>query len=232
MRIGLSYDQGTPKYRLYADRLREAAATTGAAAEIVWLASPGRGVDRAALRSIDALVLTGGSDVEPQRYGRGDAAAVCRTFDGRDAAELEILERALDREVPLLAICRGMQLFNVYQGGTLDPDIVAAGHRLSDDERHDVRLEANSMLAGIVGSSAGSVTSSHHQAVADVGHGLRIVGRHADGTVEAIEWAEPSGRPWLAAIQWHPERMRLNEAFAGPLYRNFLAAAAAGVSTY
>ena len=226
MRIGLSFDQGTPKYALYATAVEAAARRYGSAAEILWLAGAARNLDPDALSLIDALVLTGGADVEPQRYGRDEAAETCKTFDGRDEAEIRILDRALERRIPTLAICRGMQLLNVYLGGTLVPDLPVSGHQLRDAERHAVSLESRSLLAQIVGDTAGEVTSSHHQAVDEPANDLQVAARHADGTIEAVEWCDPAGKPWLAAIQWHPERMQLDEPFAGPIYRSFLEAAA------
>ena len=225
MRIGLSFDQGTPKYARYAGALEAAARRDGLNVEACWLVGAGRKLDAEALSSIDALVLTGGADVEPQRYGRANAATLCRTFDGRDEAEIAILEHALARKLPMLAICRGTQLLNVYLGGTLVPDLEVPGHSLDDDERHAVSLEANSSLHRITGVRSGDVTSSHHQAIGQLGRELRVIARHADGTVEAIEWSDPAGKPWLAAIQWHPERMQLEEPLAGPIYHSFLAAA-------
>jgi putative glutamine amidotransferase len=224
--IGLSYDQGSSKYRLYAGALLAAAEAENIDVHPVWLAGADRPYDRAALESIDGLVLTGGADIEPARYGFADPDHVCRPFDGRDAAEWEILRKSLARRIPMLAICRGMQLLNVYQGGTLVPDLPGDRHRLNDEDRHAVELEAGSALAMLLGRGEGEVTSSHHQAVDRVGSGLRVAARHADGTIEAIEWNQPMRKPWLAAVQWHPERMGLDEPFSGGIYRGFLQAVA------
>ncbi len=227
MKIGLSYDQGSAKYRLYAGALLAAAEQANIAVEPVWLAGAARATNRSAFDTVDGLILTGGVDVEPQRYGFDDPARVCRVAPGRDDVEWEIVRVALERRVPILAICRGMQLFNVFQGGSLIPDLpTTAAHCLPDDERHAVRNESDSALAMLIGSAEGDVTSSHHQAVARLGNGLRVAARHVDGTIEAIEWANPLRKPWLAAVQWHPERMSLDEPFGGSLYRGFLQAVA------
>lgn len=117
MRIGLSYSQGTPEYRLYVGALLAAAERADLSIEPVWLASNERPLDREAARTIDGLLLTGGPDVEPQRYGWRDREGVCVTDPARDEAELATVDTAYARRIPILAICRGMQLFNVYRGG-------------------------------------------------------------------------------------------------------------------
>ena len=224
MKIGLSYDQGTPKYRLYAGALLAAAEAANIEVQPIWLAGTQAPLDRAALESIDGLILTGGADVEPGRYGFEDADGVCQISAGRDDVEWEILRAALRRRIPILAICRGMQLLNVFQGGSLVADLSREGHRLEEDARHPVALEAGSGLAMLVGRRDGEVSSSHHQAVNRLGNGLRVAARHPDSTIEAIEWNSPMRKPWLAAVQWHPERMGPDEPFAGALYRGFLQA--------
>lgn len=221
MKIGLSYDQGTPKYRLYLGALLAAAEHALYEVEPIWLAGAEKPLDRAALEQIDGLILTGGADVEPQRYGFRDVQGVCETFPGRDEAEIAALDAAIERRLPVLAICRGMQLLNVHQGGTLVPDLGAA-HNRPDEERHPVQLESGSTLHRLLGTDSGSVTTSHHQAVGELGDGLVAVAKHADGTIEAIEWSQPMRKSWLAAVQWHPERMGLDEPLAGPIFKTFL----------
>jgi len=222
MRIGLSYDQGTPKYRFYVERLLEAAGRYGFTVEPVWLAGSAQPLESGNLSRIDGLVLTGGADIEPHRYGAGAQAGLCKTLAGRDDAELEVLEAALDRDIPMLAICRGLQLLNVYQGGTLIPDLGPA-HTLKDDTRHPVEIAPGSTLRSYVKVARGLATSSHHQAIDRLGNELRVAARHEDGTIEAVEWAGATRR-WLVAVQWHPERMSLVEPLSGRLYEGFLAA--------
>jgi putative glutamine amidotransferase len=225
VKIGLSYDQGSPKYRLYTGALMAAAEQAGVDVQPFWLAGADRETDWTAIQTMDGLLLTGGADIEPQRYGLNDTGSLCTTYPGRDDIEWSILDAALVRRLPMLAICRGMQLFNVYNGGTLEPDLPTTdNHQLDDDRRHPVTCEATAALAILVGQVDGEVTSTHHQAVAKLGHGLQIAARHGDGTVEAIEWTRPMRRPWLAAVQWHPERMGLDEPFSGALFRGFLQA--------
>ncbi len=228
MKIGLSYDEGTPKYRLYTGALIAAAERANIEVQTFWLAGTGRSLDHTALETIDGLVLTGGADVEPSRYGFADPEHLCRSKPQRDEAEAGILARALERRLPILAICRGLQLLNVAQGGSLVPDIAtAAAHQLHDDQRHPVTIEPDSGLAILTGTTEGTATSSHHQAIDRLGRDLRVCARHADGTIEAIEWTHPMRKPWLVAVQWHPERMGPDEPLSGPLYRAFLQAVAA-----
>ncbi|MEO9170797.1 MAG: gamma-glutamyl-gamma-aminobutyrate hydrolase family protein [Candidatus Baltobacteraceae bacterium] len=225
MKIGLSYDQGTSKYRLYVGALLAAACAAELDLETVWLAGSNARLDASTLESIDGLLLTGGSDVEPHRYRFADGEHVCLVSPGRDDVELAIVERAFARRIPILAICRGMQLVNVYRGGTLVPHLAAAEtHALHDDSRHHVTIAAGSSLSYLAARLEGQVTSSHHQAVGTLGDGLQSVAHHADGTVEAIEWTDPTRKPWLAAVQWHPERMNPDEPLAKSLFLGFLQA--------
>jgi putative glutamine amidotransferase len=220
MRIGLSYDQGTAKYALYERALLDAAQRARVEVEAIWLAGQEQPLDIQALRTVDGIVLTGGADVEPDRYGFHDPEHLCTTFPGRDRVELEIIQEMFQRMLPTLAICRGMQLLNVACGGTLIPHLppTAVPHQLDDTVRHMVWIEYGSQLARTIGTTTGGVTSSHHQAVDRVGDGLRVVARAKDRTIEAIEWSTPETKPWLAAVQWHPERMNPGEAFGESLY--------------
>lgn len=230
MRIGLSYDQGTPKYRLYADALVAAGQRYGRPVDVVWLAGAQQSLDREALATVDGILLTGGGDVEPGRYGFDDTEGLCEhLFEGRDEAELPIVEEIFARKLPTLAICRGMQFLNVTRNGSLIPDLPARySHEFDDDEdRHQVAIEPSSQLCSEVGDIVtGSVSSAHHQAIDRLGDGLRVVARAKDGVVEAVEWIDPREKPWLIAVQWHPERMSLDENLSGPLFRAFLEAAA------
>jgi putative glutamine amidotransferase len=227
VRIGLSYDQGTAKYPLYASALVEAGERFGYLVEPIWLAGATRPFDRAALESVDGIVLTGGADVDPRRYGFADPDGLCNfAMPERDEAELPVVEEIFRRSLPTLAICRGMQFLNVVRGGSLVPDL--PDHEGDDDtRRHAVRIEADSRLAALAGRIEAPASTAHHQAVDRPGDGLRIVAAAQDGVAEGIEWIDPSDKPWLVAVQWHPERMNLDEPLAGLLYQAFLGAVAA-----
>lgn len=152
------------------------------------------------LRGLDALLVPGGSDIDPRRYGQEAVAAVSPAdFAEQDDFEAGMLAAAIRIGVPVLAICRGFQLLNIEYGGTLVQDVEAdSPHRNSV---HDVELEADSALAAAIGASSLPVSSYHHQAIDRVGEGLRVTGRAPDGVVEAIEHPDAP----LIAVQWHPE---------------------------
>ncbi|MEZ5174944.1 MAG: gamma-glutamyl-gamma-aminobutyrate hydrolase family protein [Acidimicrobiia bacterium] len=160
---------------------------------------------------IDGLVITGGGDIAPERYGRSRHETVAEVDDERDRFEIELVHRALAARIPTLAICRGLQVVNVALGGTLIQDLPshtgAAGHDMIGDAAYEahsiVRIDKGSRIAEIIGAGDHGVNSIHHQAVEDPGHGVRVVGSAPDGTIEAIEHED---RDWdLIAVQWHPE---------------------------
>lgn len=162
----------------------------------------------------DGLLITGGGDVHPNSYGNNDALAQSKEIDERrDKFEFSLIDRALAGQFPILGICRGMQSMNVYLGGTLHLDLESAGlarHTEKDgkENRHRVKIEAQSSLESVTGVESGEVNSSHHQGAHTVGKGLRVSARSEDGVIEAMEWADPEGKPFLLLVQWHPERMK------------------------
>jgi putative glutamine amidotransferase len=163
------------------------------------------GVDEL-LDRVDGLVVSGGPDVDPSRYGEDAHPATQEPRPARDAYEEAVLDGATRRHTPVLAICRGLQVLNVARGGTLHqhlPDVV--GHdrhspHAGEYAWHPVEVEGR--LARILGASTVRTASHHHQAIARVGRGLAVTGRAADGTIEAVEDTEV---PFLLAVQWHPE---------------------------
>ncbi len=158
------------------------------------------------LEVLDGLIFSGGADLDPAGYGESPNGSA-GTQIGRDRAELALLTGALERNLPVLAICRGMQLLNVARGGTLHqhlPDVVGhEGHRVTQGQfsEHDVRIASGSRTAGILGGEA-RIKSTHHQAPARIGARLHPVGWAEDGTVEALE---SPGRAFVTGVLWHPE---------------------------
>ncbi len=176
-------------------------------------------ISPASPRSLDevaGLVLTGGGDIAPSRYHAQPGPHTKNISVERDLLELDLLAEAERRGLPVLAICRGLQLLNVARGGTLHQDI--GGHKNVD---HAVTLTPASRIAAILGASPYTVNSRHHQAVDSLGSGLTVTARAHDGVVEALE--DPS-HPFLVAVQWHPEDRpatadaRLFQAFAESLH--------------
>ena len=178
----------------------------------------------ATLSGLDGLVIPGGGDFAPPRpYPPG--VEFQRVPSAQLASDLALLEAALARGLPVLGICYGMQLLAHRAGGRfvydIPSDCPAAGpHRLPEPGgRHAVGIEPDSRLARLVGRRALAVNSSHHQAVAEPGHGLCVVARAEDGIVEAIESTDPDR--FVLGVQWHPERMEAEHraALFGALLR-------------
>jgi putative glutamine amidotransferase len=175
------------------------------------------------LRRFDGLLLVGGGDVDPARYGQVPLPETRGVDDLRDQFELALVRGALAIGLPTLAVCRGMQVLNVACGGSLHQHI-------TDDETtvrhlghlHEVAVASGSRLAGVVGAGLRACASMHHQAVARLGAGLVVSARAPDGTVEAIEHEE---RPWVVGVQWHPEDTAADDPAQQRLFAGFAAAA-------
>ena len=176
----------------------------------------------AAVDRLDGVLLTGGGDVDPGRYGAQPHPATSRVSESRDAAELEVLAAAVAAGKPVLGVCRGMQLLNVAHGGTLCQHLDnGAGHTPSPGTfgSHPVRVAAGSRLAGILGANGTGVDvpTAHHQAIDRLGDGLVATAWADDGVIEAVERSDGSA-PFLVAVQWHPEAgadPRLMKALVG-----------------
>lgn len=174
------------------------------------LLAPGEAHVDALLERLDGVVLSGGGDLDPEHYGgAADHPRLQGVDPERDAFELAVARRVVERGIPTLSICRGCQVLNVALGGTLIehlPDVVGEDlpHRAPSGERarHAVEVEPSSDLARVMAEARPEPVSSHHQAPASVAAPLRVVARAADGTVEALEHPE---HPWLIGVQWHPE---------------------------
>jgi putative glutamine amidotransferase len=159
------------------------------------------------LDTLDGIVFSGGADLDPARYGADPHPETDTPQARRDAGEMALLEAALERDLPTLAICRGFQLLNVARGGDLVqhlPDEVGTDEHKQVPgvfAQHPVEVKEGTRLASIVGDRS-DVTSHHHQGIGRVGKGLLETAWAADGTLEAVE--DPSLR-FLVGVQWHPE---------------------------
>jgi putative glutamine amidotransferase len=171
----------------------------------------------------DALCLTGGGDIEPSRYGEPAASETDDVDPARDELEVRVLRDALDRDIPVLGICRGFQLINVAKGGSLVQHVDGHSRSFGALHSHEALPAPGSVLAGATTDRAHVVNSSHHQAVTDavLAPGLVPTVR-IDGLVEAFE--DPAYH-WLVAVQWHPERTTEVAAEATRLFRAFADAA-------
>jgi putative glutamine amidotransferase len=191
-----------------------------------------------ALRGAAGLLLAGGGDVDPSLYGEAAHPAFSAAEAGRDEYEIELLRRAFEADLPVLAICRGVQVLNVARGGTLIQDIPsqvagAVEHKLAVPPHeafalaHEIWIEKSSTLAALLGERlAGGdscdVNSRHHQAINATGEALVVTATAPDGVIEAVE--DPSRR-FCVGVQWHPENFWRTGEF-GPLFDAFVKACA------
>jgi putative glutamine amidotransferase len=214
--------------RRYADRV-------SAAGGIPVLLPPVPGIEDA-LGRLDGLVLSGGGDIDPARYRAEPAPETTSVREERDTAEFALLAAAMERQLPVLGICRGLQIMNVARGGSLHQHLPAVvghdGHAPVPGSfgAHPVHVAPGSRLAGILGrdeiDAPITTPTHHHQAVDQLGDGLVRTAWAADGTIEAFELDAGADGPFMVAVQWHPE--------AGDdlsLFRALVSAALAGTPT-
>lgn len=234
-RVGISYrtlnEQLTGQRERY-DRYVEAVRNAGgdpvevplnlSAEELAGLAS-----------SLDAFVLTGSpADVDPNRYHEAPRPKCAPADQRREFTDFAVLEHAFAEHKPVLAICYGIQLLNVFLGGSLVQDIpsecrtkiIHAWNRASGapEPHHAIRIEPDSRLEQLSGALDSEVNSSHHQAILDLGRGLRVTAHAPDGIIEAVEWIGPTD--WVTGVQWHPERIPDHELSAA-LFRELVGVA-------
>lgn len=183
----------------------------------------------ATMEDFDALVLSGGVDVNPALYGQALGPKTESPDDERDRMESEMLRQALDQDKPILAVCRGLQLFNVAHGGTLVQHMEGHEHREEPDKAtpaHAVKVASESRLAGVLGANEVLVNSRHHQAVDAVGEGIVVSAKAEDGTVEGLERTD---RRFAVAVQWHPENMANSDEAQRRLFKSLVESAAGAI---
>jgi len=167
----------------------------------------------AMLDGMDGLLLTGGEDIAPARYGERPHPALGDVHAGRDEFELALVRAARVRGLPTFAICRGVQVANVALGGTLVQDLPSEwpgslaheSGRGRGDRTHAVRFDAGSRLARAAGATEIRVNSMHHQAIARPADGLAVTALAPDGVIEGVEWTADDW--WMLGVQWHPEEL-------------------------
>jgi len=217
------------KIQNYEDAVRKAGG------DPVLLTLAPQGALRGLIPGLDGFVLPGSpADVDPAEYARQNAGKSEPADLPRELTDRAILDHAFAQHKPILAICYGCQLLNVYLGGTLIQDLRSEtgthlAHRKkdltpepSDDPRHSVKFEAGSRLAAWAGGLVGEVNSSHHQSIENPGRQLKVTAHAPDGIVESIEWADEAN--WIIGVQWHPERMA-GDPLAEKLFSEFVHAA-------
>ncbi len=185
------------------------------------------------LKKADGFLMSGGEDIYPARYGKEKDTVDCGDFDKfRDTLEYRMLDAAFQQKKPVFGICRGLQLLNVYLGGTLVVDIPSSplgtkvNHRKDGPSHHAVRVIPNSSLAKMANVPGGEILSNHHQGIERLAPNLKPMADSEDGLVEAIENSPSSKLPFVMAVQWHPEHMEEKSPLSEPLARAFVKAVA------
>ena len=214
-RIGIVADVGRATtgpwddvYSMAPHNYVEAIAAAGGAPLLIPCIEPYEEDPELALEGLDGIVFMGGRDIDPRIYGAEPHPESDRATASRDRVEVALGRAALGKRVPFLGICRGLQLLNVLYGGDLEQhladrlDMKPHRHMLGEFTRHLVKVEPGTKLAMAVPAGEFEVASHHHQGVARVGDGLRIVATASDGVVEGLEDPE---HPFCVGVQWHPE---------------------------
>ena len=205
MKIGLTRTENPEKHQYYIDWLK-----ANEDIEVVTLSAKDNNDNE--LNDCDALVLSGGSDIDPVFYG-GQLhypKAPEQWNRDRDVFELSLLQSALNQSKPVLGICRGMQLINVAFHGTMVQNLGVELNKIHEgnpDKLHTVNIEDGSILHEIAGHRKSEVNSAHHQSIDRPGEELTISAHSEEGVAEAVEWKDATGKSFLLAVQWHPERM-------------------------
>lgn len=176
----------------------------------------------------DGLILTGGPDIDPEAYGETNKN--CDIVSGeRDRLEFFVFEKALERQIPIFGICRGIQVINVAMGGTLYQDIDKEIHRVkplfhrqrepADQTSHHLDIIPETFVYEVFGSTKGRVNSFHHQSVKDVAPGFKVTSYSPDNIIESIEYTKNG---FVVGVQWHPERMWARDMGSLKIFKMFI----------
>jgi putative glutamine amidotransferase len=206
LKIALTRTENPEKHQFYIDWLKG-----NDKIEIVTLSAQENNAGE--ISGCDALVLSGGVDIFPAFYGGSEnyPGKPAQWKKERDVFEMEVFESALEEQIPILGICRGLQLINIIHKGTLhqhlQTETLIQSHIGNPDKQHAVNIVEESLLHRLVDTERSDINSAHHQAIDKLGEGLMINCQADDGTIEGIEWKDKNNRPFMLAVQWHPERM-------------------------
>lgn len=221
------------KYQSYVDSVLRA----GGEPVEVSVALPPADLSRLA-RSLDAVVLTGSpADINPSLFHTSRHPKGADPDADRERTDFALLDHAFAEHKPVLAICYGVQLLNVYRGGSLVQHISTmddsaevktiiphpTNEQRDPEFRHPIRIDSSTRIAQLAHAFGANVNSSHHQSILEPGDGLRIIARAPDGVIEAVEWTGNSN--WVTGVQWHPERMEGSESLADSLFRELISVA-------
>lgn len=220
IKIGLTYTGSDEKHEYYVNWLKG-----NDDIEIIRLSAEDDNLHL--LKEVDAIVLSGGVDAHPQSYGSDNTSypnAPAAFHKARDEFETAAFLLTQKLHIPVLGVCRGMQLINCVLGGDLIQDIgeeANDNHRnQGEDKMHPVLILPNTLLGEITGLQQDTANSAHHQCVHQLGAGLMVNAQSTDGIIEGIEWADKSEKPFMLGIQWHPERMFKLNLQAATLSKN------------
>jgi putative glutamine amidotransferase len=207
MKIGLTYTGDAEKHQNYKRWLKGDEEVS-----ITRLSAADNNLD--SIKHCDAIVLSGGKDIHPKYYKNKKTSYPEKTgsFDKkRDEFEIAVFKSAQRNNIPVLGVCRGLQLINCILGGNLKQDLGKALNKIHrfeiNDKAHGLNIEPGSLLYEITQIKRGVVNSAHHQGIKTLGDGLQINCRADDGTIEGFEWADKKEKPFMLCVQWHPERM-------------------------
>ncbi|HOZ77589.1 MAG TPA: gamma-glutamyl-gamma-aminobutyrate hydrolase family protein [Ferruginibacter sp.] len=218
--IGLTYTGNEAKHLNYVNWLKGSDNI-----EVIRLSVEDNNLEK--LFAADAIVLSGGIDAHPKNYGSSITSypnAPEKFNEERDDFETAVFKTAVQQQLPVLAICRGMQLVNCILGGDLIQDLGEEKnelHRLTDiGKKHSILIEPGSLLYHITQTEKDTADSAHHQCINHLGKDLLINARSDDGMIEGIEWADKEGKAFFLGVQWHPERMYLQQLDTSTLSKN------------
>lgn len=224
LKIAISKGSGHPAYQNYINWVNDSYPEI----EVIDLYNKPKKYIDSVMNISSGLLLSGGVDVHPGRFGRAEDTLKCEIDLERDTLEFYVINYALNNKLPILGICRGMQMMNVAMGGSLIVDIPTEVDKhldhqngLAEDSYHRVIIDEKTELNKVLQSDEEIVNSNHHQAVDKLGENLIASCRTSDGIVEGIEWKDKSNMAWFLGVQWHPERL-INEKASKPILDEFI----------
>jgi putative glutamine amidotransferase len=220
IKIGLTYTGTDVKHNNYINWLQQHGSI-----EVTRLSVHDHNLD--AVAEMDGIVLSGGLDMHPKYYNSDvtDYPNMPAGFDEqRDAFEIAVFETSQLKQIPVLAVCRGMQLVNCILGGTLNQDIGPVGNAIHqfdiNDKAHGINIVPGTILNEITGIERSVTNSAHHQSINRLGNGLAVNCISDDGIIEGIEWDEQGNKAFLLGVQWHPERLFKLNLGDSPMSKN------------